>query len=562
MKFFSIAFLVLFLLVQSFSQNRASLESVKDETVLDSSKFPTIVGQLMNYSPDLYGDLVVKYTLYVPELRNEVFRKIDVQEDGSFSIKLDHALSYRCLWLSIGEFYTGKLVLSSDLKIEADLTILAKKPIELIGKGIVFSGTDGALTSYVNEYGKFAIPKKIKVNKAKFNTLMNRTAQSSYKEKLIRENYDDLEKIERDFARKKGAVHKWFLESERLTEMHTDLLSIFVGTEVNGKIWNTAMEHQPMAITRTSNQFYDMIAFHVSNPTGNEDREMKRNIYTVDAEDKEEHSKLSTFLREMDKRNAGLSYDNEIYVEGMEIYIKKNERAFQIAKLELLARKFSEIKEGKREMVAFKLLPKELELRATVLPYILPHIKGEWCSTALSKELEADLHRVERMSKLMQSADGNEAESKLGTNADHLASGAGLFISDASSIEHLLTRIKNYFAGNAFIIGVWNIESAASINDMKKSLAMIDRLDDLSVKTVFLCVGDNADEELWKKTLETIYIGGEHVFLSKERSIELMEYLELNTYPTYLFVDSKRNYLPDYIDQLSRIDVKALEARI
>ena len=331
---FCLNFLI-FCVLNGVCQDNSNLESylanAGDSGTFNQSK---ISGSLLNFIPGLNKDLVVKYVVTIPGLQNQVIKKIELKEDGSFEIIIEKAMPYQLVWLTIGDYYSGKVILNSSLEIKADLKVLEKSPVELIGKGITFSGEDGGLTTYVNEYAKFNVPKKIKLNKEKFNILMNRTAQPVYKEKLLSEHYDLLAKIEKDFSRKKGKEYAWFLENERLTEMHTDYMSIYLGREIEEKIWNQALEHSPKTMTSYTNQFYDVMAYFVSNPTENQMRKLRKKIYITDATNAEEVDKLNNFLKEMDKRSAGLSYDNEIYANGLEEYVKKYENLLEKAKLE------------------------------------------------------------------------------------------------------------------------------------------------------------------------------------------------------------------------------------
>ncbi len=544
-----------------FAQTPSSVESplIEQEIALNSI---TLSGQLVNFNPDFDKDFTIKLVQIVPYLKSRKTSKIPIGEDGSFKVELSRQSEYTMFWLYIDELYYGKMVVNDDLKMMCDIDQLYKKPIEFYGKGVTFEGTNANLIKFINEYAQYNTKKKRELNKEKFNSLMNRTAQPIYKVKKIRAVYDELVKIEKSYTKKKKSKYNWILENERQSQMLADFISVYLGDILDKDILDEIVQHEPFAFTDASVQYYDLLSFYLSNPSRQELKALSRKVYIIDPESKEEEDRVNAFLSEVDKKNAGLIYDNELYAEGVKEYVKKYESSLEMAKLDLFKSKLSTLPKAKKALTILKGQPLENVSRREYIVQLIPEIELDFWKGILQKEMDNQNNVLEQLQGLFENTYASKGTYNIGKDETHLASGAGLYIAHDIRLSDLIHQIQGSYPGKDLILCFWATWNNPSINDMRKSLAMVDRLQDNDIQVVYLCLNEKTDKEEWKTILSNLYIGGEHVFLTKQLSAEAQEILDFYTLP-YCFLASKNGKVyPNYVESVSRIDIPSLLSKL
>ncbi len=545
------------------SQSNVSLESKDiDNRIFNPSFSPKILGYLLNYSKTIDKDLIVKYTISTLGAKKQKARTAIINEDGTFELITEIGVPYQQIWLNIGDYFKGKLIVNQDLIIYADLKRLKKKEVLNFGKGIDFAGSDAGLNKYVCEYMNFESNTIEKINKEKISLLLNFTAQSKYKIQKINEIYHSLEQIEQSYIKKKGSTFKWILENERLSEYYSDILSIHWGKDIEKSLITNCVNHEPLILSNSSNQYYDFLNYFYVTPNAYEVKLLKEQVVKEQVEENAGAKNITPYEIELNKKKAKLPYDKSIVEDGDKVLAKQFEIKMAEAKLNMVLDKFSKLSPRKADLLKLVGQPIELEERAKYLKEMLPTIQTEWIRLIAQNDFDEEQNKINKISTFLKQVTKRDINTKLGDHLGYLNNGASLFTSNAEDINDFMNDVSNYYRNRAIIIDIWATWSAPSISDMKNSKPVLYGLDSLPVEVLYLCVENHSTIENWKEKISELGLHGDHVFLDKKISAQIMEYFEIGGFPSYLFFDIERNFDPYLIDGISNINIKSFKEKL
>ncbi|GLR17421.1 TlpA family protein disulfide reductase [Portibacter lacus] len=543
-----------FLIAVSFSQLSAQLATgLESNELLDS--LPRVDGMLQNYDANFNKDLYINYTLLAPNQQGMKQKVAEIKEDGSFKIVVDEPLPYQKIILNIGDFYKCNIIANQDVKVAIDINEVGKKHDNFDNKGLFFSGTDAGLNQFYNEYVEYKLDKKLDVRRRKYSAIINRTSQTDFKVRQIRDFYTELEKIEATFTRKKGKEYKWLLENERNSELYGDLVSIFIGKTMNGKLWEECLSHQPAMVSELSNRYYGILTSKLWSHEEKEIRSLSRMIFKADVEDPEEKKQVDLFLVEQDKKKAGVPYDKDIYQQGLEDYINKYENQLADAKLNLFAEKLAQIPETKIGLVAMKGQPTVAADKERYLETVLPLINVSWQKEKLIRDDKNNQDWVSAISEHMIAERVENSDPTLGEFQEYLVSGAGTWYAKANNVQELLGQIRNFYKGKSVVIFIWDTSCEACIEELTRSGVSYDRITSQPIDILTLALDRKSSRALWKDKLAKTFAKGEHIYLDKKLSSEIFEYFQLPPVPSYIYFDNEGNFVPFKVSSISGLDV-------
>ncbi|XOV92058.1 MAG: TlpA family protein disulfide reductase [Bacteroidota bacterium] len=107
--------------------------------------------------------------------------------------------------------------------------------------------------------------------------------------------------------------------------------------------------------------------------------------------------------------------------------------------------------------------------------------------------------------------------------------------------KQLLEKIKNDNPGKKILIDFWGTWCQPCLTDFEVTRKLKDNVS--KVKFVYLCV--NSSEKNWKNALIKYNPKGDHYLLTQRQTYELLEYFNINSFPTYILMDSKGKYKND-----------------
>lgn len=99
-------------------------------------------------------------------------------------------------------------------------------------------------------------------------------------------------------------------------------------------------------------------------------------------------------------------------------------------------------------------------------------------------------------------------------------------------VKDLLDDIINRNKGKVIYIDCWATWCSPCLAEMPNSKTLMQEFKSKDVAFVFLCL--NSQEDVWRSTIDSLKIEGQHYFLTKKQSNDLRFLLKLQGIPYYI----------------------------
>ncbi|WP_235294128.1 thioredoxin family protein [Portibacter lacus] len=551
-------YLLAFFWIGLFAQERTNLENpLIEKQIFDKDRIPLVEGKLLNYSPSDAPSLSIKYSFATPTIKKQVTRSAEIASDGSFNIKLDLGIGYQEVWLSVGDLYYGRLLANKDLYIELDLTLLQESPINHIGEGVAFSGTDAKMNMFINEFEIYKSDKRAEIDDEKISIIMSNSFSKLEKEKELKKVYKKQATIEHQFAKKNGKNFEWILANDRIASMYADLFSIHWGKKMSDLLKQECLAFKPSIVSNASIRYYDFIGLYYKIPNRIETKMITERTLRAQLSETTSSANLDQFLREYDKKRDHLQYNAEVYEQGEMLYLDTYEAELEMASLDLQLQKINKLSKEKSALVKLLSQPDNLRLRAIFIEKVKSEDPSSWIISLMTKDLETDIKLVDNLtSVLKQNKDQNNIS--IGTET-HLTD---CFIADSISMESLICNIKAMYPEKAIILDFWAPWTSICKDDLTRNKSFSEALDTLPIQMVYLCSSLDVSQKSWEDALASFPESGTHIYLNDQLTAEFMEYFQIKKYPTYFFIDQDGNFDRDLIPSVSQVKPRKLAARV
>ncbi|MDW3645464.1 MAG: TlpA disulfide reductase family protein [Bacteroidia bacterium] len=234
----------------------------------------------------------------------------------------------------------------------------------------------------------------------------------------------------------------------------------------------------------------------------------------------------------------------------------------QAFKTDEFLKKIENFPSVKASLIKMMAQPEDLYRRKAFLEKVLPGMEDGWVKTQMQNTYEADIKHIVKIEESLKNTPPEEGKSNLGINKINFGEDTRLYFSTSENTTDLIQNIRGAFEGKAIILDVWATWCGPCISDMKQSKQIKADLKNLPVEVVYLCVADGSSEEKWKKKVAELELKGNHIFLNRKLSGELMSHFKFQGYPSYAFIDKEGKVYLDYISGISRIDLEDLKKKL
>ncbi len=106
-----------------------------------------------------------------------------------------------------------------------------------------------------------------------------------------------------------------------------------------------------------------------------------------------------------------------------------------------------------------------------------------------------------------------------------------------SSAKQIMDSIMQSNKGKVIYLDCWATWCGPCISEMPNSKELMKKMDAKDVAFVYMCL--NSEEKLWKASLAELQLTGQHYYLTKEQSTDIVKVFEVNGIPYYFLIDKK-----------------------
>jgi thiol-disulfide isomerase/thioredoxin len=461
---------------------------------------PVVHGRIINATEQELAAINASYILVMPTAGlQQPPVSIKIKRDGTFIFRLDYALPYQQIWLTVGNyFYTG-LYANTDLVLELDLTKLKKQGVQFYGDGVKYEGTDGQLNDFMNRAIVYNRPQQLSLSQ-KTNSLQ--TNKADYL-KSLDSLFAEQKKINDDFLKLNPSPYSWILDNELTSDYYAKVLHYAMqkaGAEPAD--WGKMQAHKIYLVSNSGIMFIN-------------------SLYTYSRYFKLHTFNDSDFLKE----TRGL------------------DSLFGSARADLL----------KMQMHS-----ENAEENKAILDYLISSIQSRWCKAILSKKYQESVVRVQNVNNILKQAIVINPDSTLGTPVAYFPFGASLSSVNNMEPAEFISRLKTMYPGKALVIDFWATWCMPCLGAMPYSLSLSKQAANLPVKFIYLCTSQQSSQELWKSKIADLKQTGTHIFVDRQLIGKLMNLFGKSVFPSYVLINSSGQLAKEDIQSISSVKIDDL----
>ncbi|MEM9722464.1 MAG: thioredoxin-like domain-containing protein [Bacteroidota bacterium] len=481
--------------------------SLEDESMnvyaLDSSNIPKITGHLLNYSAISLDSLVIRGSVVILQNPSQKQSEAEIYPDGTFVLPLTSPLPHQQVWFSVGEFYFGLLLVKDSLHIIVDIAKLTFDSIEFLGEGVRFEGPDAEITSLSNRFIEFEREKQ-KDLYTRTNAIQPTMKSEKVPDSLIaelRSIFEEFVVLEKAFFTNNPSEFEWLSENERLSELYGKLCHMHWGKQIPRDLKEEILSHKPIAVSNSSTNYYHYLSTWASiQPNSLK----KRNL-----------EEMLTELSTMPKRKADI------------------------------LKRF--------------ILPRDNFKIEAYIDTMLPTVESPWVEDFFQSFKSEKVKEAQGIQGKLDLGNDSTFVANLGKHVLTLNPQTSFYYSTQTSFEEILTTLQEKYPGKALVFDLWTTWCRPCLTDMKNSTEVKKELKRHPVEIIYLCLDVNSSKEDWTRRMAELEIIGDHIFVEEALSKAIMDEFEVPGFPTYLFFNTKGEYVPNVINFMSRLDVEELK---
>lgn len=568
MKYGCLFFCLLLLCTHTWAQipvDAISMEEAQFDSFYTKRIVPKVTGKLLNVSSENLKKYAISYSLVTPFATRQVKKTAVVQADGSFTLVLDYPFPYQQVWFSLGEMFYAELMVHKDLYIELDIKKLeALKESSFNTDGVSYLGSDGPLTTYLNNYILYRRPQQQALSKQLSALLHAKIRPKEFPMAAYDKVYEGIWQIARDYISENPSPYNWLLENEVMSGYYSDIIPFYWSGTMNDSLWDKIKRHKTYLVSNNGSSFYNYLTAYVQFlPSG------RNSVSWMDVDglpDLEPFEKavidsLKTYASlDSAKRMAPFTSENTLKWSKMlsprisKILFKKS-LASSIRRLDSL------FTPAKADFLKIKLVEKtNLAEQKQSMEYIIAGIHTEWSKKVAQLEYEKILaHFNEAQQVLKNSTDIKNSSIGFGIPILQTSFGARLYQVKEMKAVDFLKKLRAAFPAKSFFLDLWATWCAPCLSEMPYSKTLQKATQDLPIVFVYLCTTNSSDLEKWKLKVTELKQPGIHFFIDESLDNEISRLFSFGGYPGYVLINGEGKPMSsERPSSLSREKISAL----
>jgi len=522
---------------------------------------PTVIGQLKGYDAKVDADLKLSFVVVVPTPESQEQNTVLPNADGSFTFQLPHPLRYQQIWFSIGDHYYGQLIVDKGLEILADLDVLKKDPGNWLKDGVQFKGDDKGICEVVNRFVQYRREHKLD-GENKMQIMMDRAA--SVEDKVERMKTLQAAEAEREakYIEEYPSDWNWVLENERLSDFYGDLCVLHWSKFMAAALRKEILSHQPKLISNAASSYYGYQSNGLMFSTPAENVRNFAEILPPKLESVEEKERMIEFATLMERKNQKAVYDEALYKKESKYFFQQYKREIHQAKVDAFAEKLEGVPSPTKDFLIAVGGGEDIWERTYYVERMLPKVAESWVRNMMEKNWAVTKEKIKAVNEKLATIKVNTTDSPIGKDLGSLENGASFYAAEQEQLETLLGALRSSAGEKAVLFDIWATWCGPCLYDMKQSHTNIEKLEELGVEVIYICVASGTDQDSWQKKATELDLGTKHIFLSEDLSKQIMEYFELKGYPSHVFLDKNGKYHPKLVSSIRNIDLEKVKERL
>lgn len=561
---FLLNFIMLEKLQAQIPKDAVSLEDTKFDSIYSNSHtIPFIEGKILNITKSELDSLQIEYILPTPFSAKQVSKLTKLDSSGSFKLVLDYPFPYQQIILGIGDIFFTCLTINQGLIISIDWKLIKEaKNFQFNGKGLQFSGLDGALNNYFNNYFLYHRAEQSKYSMALTTILEGKqTTQSDFLQSynLI---FDSIKTIQENYIQENPSDFGWILENERMSDYYGRLCTRYWFKLMDTTLWQKIQNHKSYLTTNNSVLFYYYLATYIANLPTNKVAVSWKDLVGTNDLNKDELVAIDSLKNHEEYVKTDQPSNSTDSVTKKRILTWSKVLKNKLSKQLLLKRTDTSIylldslfAPAKADFMKMQLYTStDLLEQKLAIEKVIASMHTQWTKTVFLNEYRIKAEKVASINKTLEGSANSSIKSEIGKLILQTNFGAKLYeVKNVSAID-FLTSLKNRYRDTAIVLDIWATWCVPCLAEMPHSKKLLQETKDQPVVFVYLCTSNTSDIQKWEYKIAEIKQPGIHYFIDEILDTELHNIFSLSGYPGYAFINRKGVYQPGAFKWLSELN--------
>ncbi len=542
----SLLLITLITLAACSSQSPQSIEDTSFQKYYSNKdNIPVVKGQVLNLTVEEAQSINIDYSIVTPFAKCQQSKTGKLNSDGTFELELDYPFPNQQIWLHVGNLFYAGIYATNDLFVEIDAdSVKAQKyqRIYMNGPGVTYSGTDGELNTFLNNYVIYKPEIWRPLNKQFTPILRNRNlpikeaiAQIDSITRLL-QSYDD------EYITENPSEYAQLIRNERLSNYYSMICQKCNYLDIPKDLWQHIINHKPLLISNNSTSYYQGLYFICSSMIKRDNTAFKE-LVNYSKLTLEQKAELTEIIPIIDNKTKGLPYDTLRYQElSKSCNDALRDTLSFYNDIQLMECLNTELSKTKADIIMLRIGSNEPVEQKQILEAALKRVETPWCAECISKQRDLTVETIAKINSILSNEKELKTNKNIGTPIGELECGAKLYRVKGMTGEELLTNIKTAFEGKCIILDFWATWCGGCIQDLPYSKALHDQMTDEHIEFVYLCTSKGSDIDKWKTKLAQLQVGGTHLFVDAQTERQMLGMLSFSGYPSYGFINQKGEY--------------------
>ena len=420
---------------QSSLLDSLAIEDPEFNEVFFSNQPLNVKGTIHNLPLSLRDSIEISYSILSPNQLDPHSFFTQLSGESTFSFTIDTYYPNQTLVLSIGQLCTTFLHINEEILIELDYNKLSRDgPLLFEGEGLTFSGRDGPLTQYLNEYQNYKRENQVGLEAEVFSV----TTEPQIPDDVFHKKLDSLNTLleisDHKFVTANPSPYASLIKNNRQSTYLSFICLKYWHRKMPESIFNIVKAHKHFS--GTGSHFHHYLFTYL-------DLKSWKNIANKSI---------------LDKANATSNLLDSIFPS------------------------------AKADFLKLRLTSAHISERDSINTFLLDKIETPWCKAILESRLKKSTAEQQHLDEILKSSSSiNSEDLTIGQPIEEFPFGAKLYKVDSPNAELFLQNLRRFYNKKLLYIDFWATWCSPCIEELPKSKSLHLATKETSVQFLYLC---------------------------------------------------------------------------